>query len=156
MNNTARPTVLGLHHLKLAVTNLDVSLAWYERVLGGHRIPSLDHIHSDGTRFAAIISMPDWGPTSIYLELRLAPAKVKLDRGWDFVTLTARGRRELEEWARWLDHWGTVRSEVLIGRRGWVLGFEDPDGRRVRIFTREGHEGALEASQDGVWLGEGD
>ena len=53
ISQRTRPRVLGVHHLKFAVSNLDVSLAWYERVVGAKRVPNLDHIRKDGSRFAA-------------------------------------------------------------------------------------------------------
>ncbi|KAK4496081.1 hypothetical protein PRZ48_012060 [Zasmidium cellare] len=143
---------MGIHHLKFAVSNLDVSIAWYERVLGGRRIPGLDHTRQDGTRFAAILEMVDWG--GIYLELRQTMPRAVKDRGWDPVTLTAKGREDLVKWVEWLEKGGTLHSAVLVGKRGWILVFEDPDGRRFRIYTREHHAGKEEPSNDPYWLGE--
>lgn len=76
---------------------------------------------------------------------------------------------------------GTLRSEVLVGTRGWVLVFEvgallrflfcvfcccglaietdarekDPDGRRIRLYSREDHGGRETPSYDRRWLGDG-
>lgn len=91
-----RPQVLGIHHWKFAVSNLSLSLAWYERVLGAHRINSLDHFRSDGSRFAVICEMKDWG--GVFLELRENAVKALDDRGWDPVTLAVRKKRDLEGW----------------------------------------------------------
>ena len=117
-----RPKALGVHHLKFAVSNLDVSLAWYERVVGARRVAALDHIRNDGTRFAAICEMPDW--SGLFLELRQTEAQALKDRGWDPITLSVQGKHDLVHWIHWLDRWGTTHSPLLTGMRGWLLVFE--------------------------------
>lgn len=117
-----RPKALGIHHLKFAVSNLPLSLAWYERVLGGRRLPSLDHVRSDGTRFAVVCQMIDW--SGLLLELREDPVRALDDKEWDPITLTVQGRQDLDAWVMWLDSCGTKRSPVLTGLRGWVVLFE--------------------------------
>lgn len=119
---TTRPKVLGIHHLKFAVSNLSFSLAWYSRVLGASRIPSLDHLDSSGTRFAVVCEMPDWG--GLCLELRENAIRALDDRNWDAVTMVVRSRKDLAIWMKWLDLCGTKHSGVLTGMRGWLVVFE--------------------------------
>lgn len=118
----SRPSVLGIHHLKFAVSNLDVSIAWYERVLGARRVPELDHIRADGQRFAAVCRMIDWA--GLHLELRLSRTQAHHARGSDPIILTVSKKEDLVLWIRWLDRWGTTRSPLLAGVRGWILIFE--------------------------------
>jgi hypothetical protein len=117
-----RPRILGVHHLKFAVSNLDVSLAWYERVVGAKRVPNLDHIRKDGSRFAAVCEMSEW--SRLFLELRETAEQALKDRGWDPVTLSVQGREDLVRWIDWLDRRGTTHSPLLSGVRGWLLVFE--------------------------------
>ncbi|KAK4901748.1 hypothetical protein LTR27_001520 [Elasticomyces elasticus] len=147
-----RPRVLNIHHLKFAVANLDLSMAWYERVLGARHVPALDHFGAMGDRFAAICFLADWG--SVYVELRRARNEARNARDWDPVTLTVEKRADLEVWTAWLTRWGTLHSQVLTGLRGWLLVFEDPDGRRLRLYTKEGHDGTDTPSRDEFWMGE--
>ena len=148
----SRPAVLGIHHLKFAVSNLDVSIAWYERVLGARRIPSLDHVDANGFRFAAVCEMADW--SGLFLELRQCERQAQRTRGWDPVTLCVRGKGDIENWIKWLDRWRTTHSSLLVGVRGWLLVFEDPDGRRFRLYTREEHGGREAVSTNEYWLSE--
>lgn len=117
-----RPKVIGIHHLKFAVSNLSFSLAWYSRVLGACRLPSLDHVDGSGTRFAVVCEMPDWG--GLCLELRENAIRALNDRNWDAVTLVVRSKKDLGIWMKWLDLCGTRHSGVLTGMRGWLVVFE--------------------------------
>jgi hypothetical protein len=117
-----RPRILGIHHLKLAVSNLDISLAYYERVLGARRIPALDHLRADGSRFSAVCYMEEW--SSLFLELRHDRVQSQRGRSWNLMTLVVRGREDLIGWIRWLDLCGTSHSPLLVGLRGWIVVFE--------------------------------
>lgn len=117
-----RPAILGLHHLKFAVSNPSVSIAWYERVLGARHLTSLDHVDNTGARFSAVCQMRCWG--NVLLELRQNTTQAAKDCGWDAVTMSIAGRDELLQWMAWLDHCGTAHSPVLVGVRGWILVFQ--------------------------------
>lgn len=117
-----RPAILGIHHLKLAVSNPAISIAWYERVLGARHVTSLDHVDARGVRFSAVCQMSAWG--GLLIELRQNPAQAAKDYGWDPVTMSIAGRRELGQWIAWLDHCGTAHSTTLVGTRGWILVFQ--------------------------------
>lgn len=42
-----------VHHLKLPVSDLEASIAWYQRVLSAQRLSKFDHVDSSGTSYAA-------------------------------------------------------------------------------------------------------
>jgi len=42
------PATKGLHHVKLPVSDLDASLAWYARVLGAQHQAQFDHFDERG------------------------------------------------------------------------------------------------------------
>lgn len=83
---------------------------------------ALDHLRSDGSRYAAILEMTDWG--GLYLELRQTSQQAVKDRGWDPITLTVRNKDDVLRWIAWLDRWGTTHSPLMTGARGWILVFE--------------------------------
>src|ERR1700722_12599529 len=43
-----KPRISGLHHLKIAVSNLQDSLDWYAKVFGAIRRPQYDHVDRAG------------------------------------------------------------------------------------------------------------
>jgi catechol 2,3-dioxygenase-like lactoylglutathione lyase family enzyme len=47
------PGLVGVHHLKLPVSDLEATIAWYQRVLSAQHLSKFDHVDSSGTRYAA-------------------------------------------------------------------------------------------------------
>jgi catechol 2,3-dioxygenase-like lactoylglutathione lyase family enzyme len=67
--------LMGIHHIKFAVTDLDRLLRFYEGFLGAKRIAEADHRRSDdGSLYAYILEVPGLGCA---LELRLNPEQAK-------------------------------------------------------------------------------
>ncbi|MCJ1382424.1 hypothetical protein MMC17_005537 [Xylographa soralifera] len=147
------PPLAGLHRLTFPVSNLDVSLAWYSSVMSASHLLALDQYTSTGQRRAAQLAMPALVPAC--LELRLDHEEAKHARGSEPVTWAVKSRGELQAWIEWLDVRGVKRSKILAGAVGWLLVFEDPDGRFLRLHTQEAHEGTTEVDRDDYWLGGG-
>lgn len=146
-----RPPIDGIHHLKVPVSDLDASLAFYERALGAERIPEADHFRPSGALFAVICRVPGLGTL---LELRLHPVRALLQRGFDPVTMLVPGVADLEEWGRHLDDLGVAHSPVLTGIQAWLMVVPDPDGTALRLYTRQTHGPELEADHGSPWLDE--
>jgi catechol-2,3-dioxygenase len=136
------PALQGVHHLKFPVSDLDLSLAFYERALGGRRKSEWDHIHRDGTRYA-------------HLELRLDPKQAAAQRGFDPVTMAVQDRTALAAWADHLEVAGIEHSPVLIAIQAWLVVFADPDGRRLRLYTLETHGPEFPPDEDSPWIAGG-
>jgi catechol 2,3-dioxygenase-like lactoylglutathione lyase family enzyme len=124
------PTVAGLHHLKLPVSDLDASLAWYQRALGVTHLPQFDHVDDDGQRYAVIVAIPG---VDVPLELRWAPGAAEAVRGYDPINFAAASVTDLQAWAAHLDEERIEHSGVITGGAGHLLVFADPDGAFVRI-----------------------
>ncbi|MCJ1402236.1 hypothetical protein MMC11_005456 [Xylographa trunciseda] len=62
------PPLVGIHNLNFSVSNLDVSLAWYQSVMSAFHISALDQYTSSGKRYTAELNMPVLGQAC--LELR--------------------------------------------------------------------------------------
>ncbi|HEY2447431.1 MAG TPA: VOC family protein [Mycobacterium sp.] len=124
------PPLVGLHHLKLPVTDLDTSIDWYRRVFDAEHLPQFDHIDSSGVRYAVIMAVPGLPAP---LELRWAPAAAAAMHGYDPIMLAAQSADVLGAWARHLDAEGVDHSAVIIGGAGHLMVLADPDGTYIRI-----------------------
>jgi catechol 2,3-dioxygenase-like lactoylglutathione lyase family enzyme len=146
-----RPDILGIHHLKFPVAELARSLEFYERAFGAERVAAYDHIDASGRLFAYILSVPGLGAP---LELRLNPGVAARHQGFDPVTLLVGDRADL---TRWIEHFASheiPHSEILVGAIGWLVVVQDPDGRRLRLYTRETHGPEEKVSWNSPWLQE--
>ena len=144
------PPLQGIHHLKLPVSDLDTSLAFYERAFGARRIPEADHRRvSDGSLYAYILAVPGLGTA---LELRLDPERAERHRLFDPVTIAVRDRATLGAWDDYLTGQGIVHSEVITAIQAWLMVVPDPDGHRLRLYTLETHGPELTPDEDNPWV----
>jgi catechol 2,3-dioxygenase-like lactoylglutathione lyase family enzyme len=143
------PPLRGIHHIKLSVSDLDRSEAFYTIVFDAKRIKAWDHRHADGSCYGYILEVPGLGTR---LELRLNPEQAEKDRGFDPLTIAVDDRAALDAWAKHLDAAGVQHSPVLTAIQGWVLVFEDPDARRLRLYTLATHGPEIKPDANSPWL----
>ncbi|MER6977254.1 VOC family protein [Streptomyces carpinensis] len=147
---TDRPLTQGLHHVKIPVSDLERSIAWYSSVLGARRLEELDHRTRAGTLFAVILDVPG---VDVPVELRHDPAAAARLAGFDPLTFTVRDRAALDDWGRHLSAQGVTRSPVIVAMVGHLLVVPDPDGIRLRFYTEEAHGlGPEHVDFDSPWL----
>jgi catechol 2,3-dioxygenase-like lactoylglutathione lyase family enzyme len=132
MSDLTAPILSGLHHLKIPVSNLGISVAWYERVFGARQRTEFDHRDRDNILYAVIMDIPGLG---VNTELRLAPKAARAVAGYDPVTYGVANRAELDRWATHLDACKVDHSPIITGYIGHVLIFSDPDGLILRLYT---------------------
>ena len=125
------PATKGLHHVKLPVSDLEASLAWYSRVLGARHLEQFDHHDERGQRYAVIMMVPG---NEVPLELRWAPRAARAMNGYDPVSFAAGDAADVAAWAAHLDAEGVEHSSVTPGGAGALLVFADPDGTFLRML----------------------
>lgn len=126
----------GVHHVKLPVTDLGRSRAWYERVLGLE--VDIEFVEDDTLMGVA---MNDPG-RSVCVALRLDPDLARAIKGFDPVAFAVATHADLLEWRARLDALDEPHGGVVTGHQGWALtGLHDPDGLELRLYTVERHDG---------------
>jgi catechol 2,3-dioxygenase-like lactoylglutathione lyase family enzyme len=124
------PALLGLHHFKLPVSDLDASIAWYGKVFDAEYLPQFDHVDGGGVRYAVILNVPGL-PAPV--ELRWAPEAAAAIHGYDPFDLAVDSVDALNAWVAHLDALGVDHSEVIGGGAGHLMVLADPDGIFIRI-----------------------
>jgi catechol 2,3-dioxygenase-like lactoylglutathione lyase family enzyme len=124
------PVLDGIHHLKLPVTDLDRSLAWYQ----GHlAYEVMTEFVEDGVRMGVALTHPNGGPD---LALRCDPDRARAAAGFDYFAIGVPGYELIDALAARLTERGVHHDGVHRTPVGWVLlGVRDPDGHDVRFYT---------------------
>jgi len=147
--NTELPRLDGLRTLKFAVSDCARSLRFYERVFGAERIAAADHLDPKGNVYAYICRVDGLG----ILDLRLLPTHAAAAARFDPISIHVTDKEALHSWAAHLDQLGDVRhSGVFATGLTWALAIEDPDGRYIKLFSREGHGPEIQADKDNPWM----
>ena len=131
--SSAPGEILGLHHVKLAVTDIQRSRSWYERVLGLE--PMLEWPDAEGVVRGVRFRAKGGFGLAIREDARVAEAMV----GFDPIAILVQGRVDVEAWADRLDQLGVPHSPVTAGALGWLLSFDDPDGLQLKIYSEDSH-----------------
>jgi len=126
------PTFSGIHHLAVNVSDLDASIAFYQRVFGfapqgaieGENLRRRLFTLPSGTN----LGLTEHTPT---MSERFTPFRPGLDHvgfGVDSVD-------ELQAWAEHLTDSGIEHSGLVEADYGTALSFKDPDGVALEFFV---------------------
>jgi catechol 2,3-dioxygenase-like lactoylglutathione lyase family enzyme len=128
------PILAGVHHLKLPVSDLNRSLAWYESRLG---YELMIEFVEQGRLMGVVMRHPRGGPD---LAFRLDPDRAQAAAGFDYFAIGVPHKEALEELAARLTGLGDSHAGVHFATIGWILpDLHDPDGHEVRFYTVEHH-----------------
>jgi glyoxylase I family protein len=122
-----------VHHISLTVTDLDKSVAWYERVFGIH--PMMDEEHDGG--MARILADEQWRLV-IGLhrhDVNQGEAFSERRTGMDHVCFGVPNRVELVTWQQHLRELNVHQSPIADRPYGSVLVFRDPDNIQLELFA---------------------
>jgi glyoxylase I family protein len=127
------PESPAIGHVALTVSDLSVSVPWYQSLLGSE--PVLDE--DTGPFRHVVFALP--GGT--LLGLHQFPEGTDGDRfderrlGLDHLSFGTANRGELEEWQQRLDEMGIEHGEIVDAGYGSGLSYRDPDNIALEFFS---------------------
>lgn len=130
-----RPSLAGIHHVKIPVTDLRASLDWYGRVFGLRA--AYEFSDDDGVVRGVAGTVPGLGDTMLALRENLEIAHGC--KGFDPIGFALEGREDVEAWMSHLDRLGIAHSPLIEASIGWLLVFNDPDGLEIHLYTWAAH-----------------
>ncbi|OBB41523.1 VOC family protein [Mycobacterium sp. 852002-51961_SCH5331710] len=135
------PGITGIHHISITVTDLEASLAWYQRLLAADRVPmKFPHYEREATGYGELLIEPRSGVV-IGLHTNTGNDGNRFDEartGLDHVALNVASRAELDAWTRRLDELGIEHSGVRAADEPFPFAtvvFRDPDNIQLELFT---------------------
>ena len=127
------PTMSGINHIAITVTDLARSRAWYEEVLEMTML--MEDTHPDGTGHFVLLGNP---AISVLVGLHAHPANqgeafTESRTGLDHVGFTVADRSELVAWEARLTELGVEHSPVNDQPVYSVVVFRDPDNVQLEF-----------------------
>ncbi|HEX4722509.1 MAG TPA: VOC family protein [Pseudonocardiaceae bacterium] len=129
------PAITGIHHVKFPVSDLATSIAWYQRVFGFE--VEVEFPDEEGVVRGVAGTCPGLGDAG--LALRENPVAAKGFAGFDPISFGIADKAAAEAWAARLDELGIAHSPVVDATIGWIVGFHDPDGIEIRLYSFAAH-----------------
>lgn len=134
MSTDSAPSLAGVHHLKLPVSDLRRSQQWYEARLG-YRLS--EEFHDDGQLTGIGMEHPNGGPGMAF---RLDPERARAAAGFDYFSIGVPDKQAIDALAARLLDLGEEHAGVHFATFGWILPMlHDPDGHEVRFYTVQHH-----------------
>ncbi len=123
--------ISGFHHVKLPVSDVGASRAWYQQVLGFQT--EIEFVEEGVVRGVALVRDGAAGG----IALRHDPERASALSGFDAVALLVPTRDEVHLWRVRLDEAGEPHGGIVPGHRGGavLVGLHDPDGIEIRLYA---------------------
>lgn len=130
---SASIALAGVHHLKVPVTDLARSRAWYADVLS--LVVELEFRDDDGTVRGIAFERRN----GLTLCLRQDARRARALAGFDPYAVLVPTRADLDGVLDRLGDLGLQHSPVITATLGWLVPVADPDGIELRFYTEERH-----------------
>ena len=135
----APPTLAGIHHVGLTVTDVEASAAWYQQVLGLQREFAEPHHRSDQGGHAVVLGTANRS-LSLGLDHHPGNAGEGFDptrTGLDHVCFHVASLDELQAWPAHLEAEGIENSGVYAMENMPIslVTFHDPDGIQLELVA---------------------
>jgi glyoxylase I family protein len=134
------PTLTGVHHVALTVTDVDRSVPWYERVLGFSEIGREDQGETAVRR--VFLRGPGFGITLTLVQHPATGGTLFDERrpGLDHLTFSVPSPDALREWTDRLSEHGVTFSPIAdepTAPGSAVIALRDPDGIQLVLWAEK-------------------
>lgn len=133
----------GVHHVSLTVTDLETSIAWYQRVFRTERLDvKIPHHDCEDTGYSVLLPEPRSG-LIFGLHTNTGNGGEPFDEartGLDHVSFHVAGRAALVVWAAWLDELGISHTGVVDETDPITYStvvFRDPDNIQLELIAAD-------------------
>ena len=124
------PMLVGLRNVKVPVTDLQVALDWYGRVLGFR--PTTEFPDAEGVVRGVHGELPGIGDV---LALREDPDAARGLGAFAVANFAVADRPALEAWVTHLDELDVAHGPIVDAPRLSLLVFANPDGQEIHLYT---------------------
>jgi glyoxylase I family protein len=138
----AGPSVAGIHHVSATVTDVEASVAWYQRLFGFDRIPyTFRHYEREDTGGYGIMLLDPRSGVGIGLDFHQANGGEAFDEcrtGLDHVSFGVASRDELAAWVARLDELRIQHSGIRDQQQPLAYStvvFRDPDNIQLEFIA---------------------
>jgi catechol 2,3-dioxygenase-like lactoylglutathione lyase family enzyme len=126
---------LSVLSVKIPVSDLAVSRAWYARVF--ELSEEMEWPDDDGVVRGVGFS----GLKQVTLALREHPVAAAATHRFGFLNVRVPAEEDLAECAAHLDGLSIQHTPVISAARGRLIGFYDPDGHELSFYAETEHDG---------------
>ena len=129
------PEIEGVNHIALTVSDIDASVAWYQKVLEAQVL--MEQKEDTFDRVALLVPPLIIGMTKhkgATAGDRFSEARV----GLDHVSFGVPNRAALDEWAKRMDDLGVPHGPIRDVEYGSTLVIRDPDNIQLEFFALPG------------------
>jgi len=125
------PELAGIHHVKFAVSDIERSVAWYERVFGFK--VTMEFKDEQGIVRGSVGQLA--GLDRTLLAFRENKELSEAVTGFDPVSFAVEDRADVEAWVAHLNEQGVENSGLRIAAIGYIVFFHDPDGIKLHVYS---------------------
>jgi catechol 2,3-dioxygenase-like lactoylglutathione lyase family enzyme len=124
-----KPPIRGIHHVKIPVTDLTASRTFYEQLFD---LEVMMEFRDDDGITRGVAYRPIDG---VSYALREDPQRARALAGYDPVAFVVDDDTAIIAWVAHLTALGIENSGLVSGMTGSVVGFDDPDGIKVVLYS---------------------
>jgi len=128
------PSITGIAHVELSVTDLDRSVEWYCRLLGARDV--WRGANEKGGYKACAILEPVTHTVLAFTEHKAVKrvAFSHLVPGLDHLSFRVADRAAIDAWAGWMDELGVAHDAADDSGPATTLNLRDPDGIAIEFY----------------------